>query len=217
VSDKHVWQTLFPKFPKSQVTEALKILQASVFGLKKAHRSEREDDVTRRLRLRIRQNSLFKESNLELLCQYEVYDPQDRDPELRGRLDLSFHLLNAPKPVPYFAVEAKRLRYHTPKGMFKTGNSEYVTGNQGMRCFTEDRYAEGLDGGAMLGYVYDADVSAAEEAIVALITENKVTLKCEQNEVFESSSKQTEIAGLKQTIHQLEGRAFNLFHILVAV
>ena len=93
MKDRQAWQALFPKFPPDRAAKALEILIESAAGLHKKHRSEREDLLTQRLRLRIRQNPSYKRSDLELHCQLEVYDPRDRDPELRGRLDLSFHLL----------------------------------------------------------------------------------------------------------------------------
>ena len=129
------WQALLPKFPETQISVALEILLAAGKGLRKTNASEREDKVTERLLLRIKQNPLFRTANLDIDPQYQVYDPQAIDAELRGIPDLAFRLLFAPKPVPYFAVEAKRLRFIKPNGQFDTGNSEYVTGKQGMRCF----------------------------------------------------------------------------------
>lgn len=217
MKDPHAWQAHFPTFSSVRVAQALEILLESAAGLKKEHDSEHEDLVTQRLRLRIRKNPRFRIADFDLLSQFEVYDPRDRESDLRGILDLSFHLLNVLKPVPYFAIEAKRLRYRSASGDFKTGNSEYVTEKQGMRCFTDDRYAEGYDAGAMLGYVYDGDIDSAKNGINLLIAKHAQRLKCRKPHQLAASHLPKPSSGIDETIHALKGRDFRLFHIFLSV
>jgi hypothetical protein len=211
------WQALFPKFPETQISVALEILLATGKGLRKINASEREDKVTERLLLRIKQNPLFRSANLDIDPQYPVYDPQALDSELRGIPDLAFRLLYTPKPVPYFAVEAKRLRFIKPNGQFDTGNSEYVTGRQGMRCFTDERYAEGLNAGAMLGYVYDGDIDSATNGINLLIAKHALRLKCRNPHELVASNLPKPSSEIDETIHALKGRDFRIFHIFLEV
>lgn len=217
MSDAQAWQSLFPKFPESHISVALEILLAAGKGLQKKKPTEREDHVSLRLLLRIKQNAQFKQANLDVDSQFNVHDPNNEDPALKGIVDIAFKLLNAPKPVPYFAIEAKRLRFHSPSGKFNTGNSEYVSGDQGMRCFINERYAEGLNAGAMLGYVYDSDMDAAKEGINKLIQKHAQRLKCKEPHKLEASTLPRVQNAVDETIHQLDGRDFRLFHIFFAV
>lgn len=217
MNDTAAWRAPFPKFPENQLALSLEILLAASAGLRKQHPNELEDRVTQRLRLRIRKETLFRKSHLELFSQFEVYDPYDEEEELRGRLDLSFHLANTQKPAPYFAIEAKRLRFLSPCGSFSTGNSEYVTHHQGMRCFIEDRYAEGLDSGAMLGSVYDGAIDSAKDGISQLIEKHAKLLKCKQPHRLIASKLPSSGSGVDETIHTLNGRDFRIFHIFLAV
>ena len=126
MSQKQSWQALFPKFPESQIAIALEITLAAGKDLRKESLLEHENDISKRLLLRIKQTAQFRSADLNIDSQFNVHDPQNTDPELRGIPDLTFKLLNAPKPVPYFAIDAKRLRFMQPSGKFETGNSEYV-------------------------------------------------------------------------------------------
>jgi hypothetical protein len=130
---------------------------------------------------------------------------------------MTFKLLNAPKPVPYFAIEAKRLRFMQPGGKFDTGNGEYVTENQGMRCFTDERYVEGLNAGAMLGYVYDSNIDAAKKGINGLMLKHSKRLKCKEPHQLTASTLFNDKECIDETIHTLDGRDFRLFHIFFAV
>jgi len=217
MSDAQAWQALFPKFPESQISVALEILLAAGKYLQKKKPTEREDDVSRRLLLQIKQNAQFRHANLDVDSQFNIHDPRNQDEALRGIPDITFKLLNALKPVPYFAVEAKRLRFMKPNGKFDTGNSEYVSGNQGMRCFTADRYAEGLNAGAMLGYVYDGDIDTAKAGIDALIRKHAQGLKCKEPHRIKASTLPSIQRCVDETIHKLDGRDFRIFHIFFSV
>lgn len=214
MSDKQSWKILFSE---SHIAIALEVVLTAGKRLRKKNSSEHEDDISRRLLLRIKQNTLFRKADLDIDSQYNVHDPQNIDSELRGIPDLTFKLLNASKPVPYFAIEAKRLRFMLPSGTFVTGNSEYVYGDQGMRCFTEDRYAEGLNAGAMLGYVYDGEIASAKQSISKLIKKHAQVLKCKEPHLLIASDLPNSESDVDETVHTLDGRDFRIFHIFLAV
>ena len=217
MSETQPWQSLFPKFPESHIAVALEVVVAAGKYLRKKHPSEREDDVSERLLLQIKQNAQFRNADLDIDPKLNVHDPQNLDSKLRGIPDLAFRLLNVPKPVPYLAIEAKRLRFIQTSGKFGTGNSEYVSGNQGMRCFTDERYAPGLDAGAMLGYVYDGKIESAKQGISKLIKKHAELLKCKKPYALVASKLPTADSGVDKTIHALDGRDFRIFHIFLAV
>jgi hypothetical protein len=217
MSDTQSWQALFPKFPESQISIALEILLTAGKELRKTKATEREDDISRRLLLRIKQNAQFRNANLDIESQFNVHDPRNIESKLRGIPDLTFKLLNAPKPVPYFAVEAKRLRFNSPDGSFNTGNSEYAHGGQGIRCFTDERYAEGLNAGSMLGYVYDGEIDSAKQGITQLIEKHAKLLKCKKPHRLIASKLPSSGSGVDETIHALNGGDFRIFHIFLAV
>ena len=203
MSQKQSWQALFPKFPESQIAIALEITLAAGKDLRKESLLEHENDISKRLLLRIKQTAQFRSADLNIDSQFNVHDPQNTDPELRGIPDLTFKLLNAPKPVPYFAIDAKRLRFMQPSGKFETGNSEYVSGYQ--------------DAGAMLGYVYDGQIDAAKRRITELIGKHARLLKCKEPHTLVASKLPTAESGVDETIHALDGRDFRIFHVFLAV
>lgn len=208
------WPNLFPE---SQISIALEILLEAGEGLRKRSALEHENKVTERLFLRISRNPLYLNSNLFIDEQCRVYDLEDADDPLRGIPDLVFRTPGLRKPFPYLAIDAKRLRFKQPNGQFQTGNSEYVSEYQGMRCFTEDRYARGLDTGAMLGYVYDGNIAKSKEGISHLIGKHAKLLKClEPTELIPSNLPHPD-SGVGETVHSLEGRQFRIFHIFFSV
>ncbi|HBR95109.1 MAG TPA: hypothetical protein DEA90_13190 [Opitutae bacterium] len=206
------WRSLFPE---PEIKVALRILYAECVNLSKKSPTEREDDVTDRLVAKIQRNSVYRASNLDLKPQDSIYDRSGAKVGRLGIIDMSFYLLNTPKPVPYFAVEAKRLRFQLPSGKMDTGNSEYVSGDQGMRCFTDMRYSVGLQAGAMLGYVYDGNLSASKSGISALIVKHATSLKLKTPSALQPSGMAG--GGADETMHLIDGSLFRMFHMFVAV
>lgn len=217
MSDSGAWQALFPTFPDAQIRVALEILLDAGKGLQKRDAGEREDPLTERLHLQIRRNPRYRSENLLVQCHCSVFDANAEASARRGILDLRFSLQNAPKADPYFAVEAKRLRYTRPGGKRETGNRDYVIGRQGMRCFTEKRYAESLNAVAMLGYVFDGDIPAARNGISRLIGKHAVTLKCRTPAQLSSSELPLPEQNLAETRHDLDGSEFRIYHVFLSV
>ena len=212
MNEKQSWQALFPK---SQIAIALEIVLAAGKGLSKKNPSEHENKVSERLFQKINLNAQFRKSNLGIDFQSRVCDPKYLDPKSGGIVDFAFRL--SAKRDTYFAIEAKRLHFLKPSGKSVTGNSEYVYSDQGMLCFTEDRYAEGLNAGAMLGYVYDCKIDSAKQGISKLIKKHAQLLKCKKPHLLVTSDLPNPESGVDETIHALDGRDFRIFHIFLAV
>lgn len=212
-----------PKYPWTEVfgephiSTALEILLEAAEGLRKKSTLEHENKVTERLFLRINRSALYLDSNLFIDEQCRVYDFEDMDEPLRGIPDLIFRIPGLRKPFPYFAIDAKRLRFKQPNGKLQTGNSEYVSEYQGMRCFTEDRYAKGLNAGAMLGFVYDGNIAKSKEGISHLIGKHAELLKCHNPPKLIPSNLPQPDSGVEETVHALEERLFRIFHIFLSV
>lgn len=207
------WRSLFPE---AEIKVALEVLNNECATLSKLNATEREDDVTDRLVARIQRNIGYRLSNLDLKPQDSIYDRSGKRVGKLGIIDMSFYLVGAPKPIPYFAVEAKRLRFQLPSGKMDTGNSEYVSGKQGMRCFTDGRYAVGLQSGAMLGYVYDGNIETSRSGISDLIVKHAKKLKSLPPHEPQPSGILS-CSDVEETMHDIDGVTFRLFHLLVAV
>ena len=89
----------------------------------------------------------------------------------KGQIDMAVILdKNREK---YLAYECKRLNV-VKKGKKSTQATAYVT--KGVKRFVEEKYAENLPVGCMLGYVLDGDVSSACSKIQNAIVANKNTI-----------------------------------------
>lgn len=146
-------------FPQKHIPIILSsILDASKL-LKKKTEYDREDWITRRLHGRIIRLPAFRDGPAALSIQLQPEIPSmDLDSNTPGgRIDL---LVPSDQGYQvYFAIEAKRLRFLSPGGQFKSGNDEYV--KNGMMRFIKGRYAPLMENGAMLGYVFDGYTDTA--------------------------------------------------------
>lgn len=96
------------------------------------------------------QDAEFRLRPVELDRESYLFDDKTASEAATGRLDFRFsYSTGIQKPWPYFGIEAKRLHVFFPSG-WDSLVPEYVTGHQGMMCFIEQRYAQGLASGGML-------------------------------------------------------------------
>jgi hypothetical protein len=134
-----------------------------------------------------------------------------------GRTDLEFkYSTGVRKPWPYFAIEAKRLHV-TFKSGWQSLISEYVTGDEGMMCFIEGRYAKGLASGGMLGYVFDGEVETARSSIGVSIEANHKQLRCCAVPRFGPSSVLKGDSRVSESAHSRPQGAFTIYHLFLAV
>lgn len=86
-------------------------------------------------------------SNLEVTSEYELLDLDEENPEIKGRIDITFKFAHQfGDEDAYLAVECKRV---SPNQTSWSG--KYVT--QGVDRFAEGQYSDGHYWGMMLGYV----------------------------------------------------------------
>lgn len=205
-----------PLFPEEEIPHILTAVLRSGAQLRKLHPTEMENDLTDRLRDRLDRDPLLRTRPVELFREVPLYDRKRARQKQLGRTDLLFlYSTGSCKPWPYYAIESKRLHVTFPTG-WQSLISEYVSGNQGMLCFIQQRYAAGLTSGGMLGYVFDGNIARANSSIGASIEENYKQLKCTVSRLRASSilSDGTQIC---ESVHSLPHGPFTIYHLLLSV
>jgi len=201
-------------FPQKHIPIILSsILDASKL-LKKKTEYDREDWITRRLHGRIIRLPAFRDGPAALSIQLQPEIPSmDLDSNTPGgRIDL---LVPSDQGYQvYFAIEAKRLRFLSPGGQFKSGNDEYV--KNGMMRFIKGRYAPLMENGAMLGYVFDGYTDTARLGVDGYICEKARELKLKHPKGLVKSEILPD-GSVDETRHSLTGRIFTIYHIFIDI
>lgn len=205
-----------PLFPAEQIPFIIEVVLDHAQSLKKKHPAEKEDDLSDRLHQRIRRDQRIRSAPFSVHREYRVYDDDEDIDEsgYSGRIDFNFVYPGGDQT--YFAIEAKRLRVSFPSG-FKTLVDEYVSGDQGMMCFINGKYSSTQRYGTMLGYVFDGDISKARSGIKTAIVKHSGKLKLETPPGFKKSTIVLPRKRVNETLHDLSGRKFSIYHILVPV
>jgi hypothetical protein len=207
-----------PLFPEEEIPFILSTVLRCGSNLRKKFDNERENKLSDRLRLLLVRDPSFRESRLKIDREIQVYrgDTENEDPV--GRLDFRFL---SPNPIRetdwHFVLEAKRLHVTSPKKGWRSLVSEYVTGDQGMMCFIEERYARGLPNGGMLGYVFDGQVDKARASVGASIAANHRQLKSSPSVFFVPSAVLAGECGISESAHFLPQGTFTIYHLFLAV
>ena len=208
---KHDAAEWIPLFPEEEISFILGAVQRSGSRLRKSHATELENHLTDRLRDELDRDSILRNRPIELFREVPLYDRKRARRKPLGRSDLMFlYSTGVKKPWPYFVIESKRLHVNFPSG-WQSLVSEYVTGEQGMMCFIQGRYAADLVSGGMLGYVFDADVNRARLEISKSLKANSELLKCNTNADWSDS------ADVCQSFHSISHGIFVIYHLLIAV
>ncbi len=191
------------------------MLRCSV-ALCKKETTEHENRISDRLRkLLLRDSDLRKRPSIWI--EAYVYDDTSDEENAGGRLDFRFlYSTEERQPWPYFAIEAKRLHVTFPSGRDPCV-SEYVTRNQGMMCFIDQRYAKGLVSGGMLGYVFDGDVDRARVSVAVAIEKHGDKLKCVPPFAMVASAIVPGDSRVSETTHHLPHGDFTIYHLFVPV
>lgn len=206
-----------PVFPEEEVPFILAAVLRSGARLRKVHGTELENDLSDRLRDILDRDSGLRARPVELFREVPLYDRRRARRKQLGRTDLMFlYSTGTRKPWPYFVIESKRLHVEFPSG-WQSLVSEYVTGHQGMMCFVDGRYSNGLLSGGMLGYVFDGDIEKAQSSVLASVEANRKQLKCEVEPPFQPSTALTGKSQVRETLHSLAHGAFTVYHLFVAV
>ncbi|MCX6868187.1 MAG: hypothetical protein NTV46_18650 [Verrucomicrobia bacterium] len=215
-------------FPENEIPFILMAVLRCMADERKKSPEEHENPISIRLWKRLRNDLDLRQR--PILPLPEVWEINENAPKGSvGCLDIGFiYSTGISHPWPIFAIEAKRLHVEFPSG-WKSLVSDYVTSNtlksveqeQGMMCFVSGRYSQGLRAGAMLGYVFDGDVSNARKSIAITIKKHSTKLRtngklCESRIVPSQS-------GILESRHQSSGgngghsHSFTIYHLLVAI
>lgn len=213
--DAKAW---IPLFPEQETPFILTLLLRCSGGLRKKHDQEREDKLSNRLRWLIRRDAAFRQSGMVVDREVPVFDDDSDSEEPIGRID--FRFLSATRQCDadwHFVIEAKRLHVTFKKTGWKSLVAEYVTGQQGMMCFIERRYARDLTQGAMLAYVFDGEVEKARISVSESIAASSAKLKCTVALRLVTSEVKLDIPDIRETAHTLPQGLFTIYHLFVAV
>ena len=206
-----------PLFPAEEIPFILAVVLRCSATLQKKHANEHENKISNRLRKLLIRDPDLRQRPIELDRETLLYDDDSDEENPIGQPDFRFrYSTGIRKPWPYFAIEAKRLHVTFPSG-WKSCVSEYVTGDQGMMCFVEQRYGRGLDSGGMLGYVFDGNVEAARISVGTSIEDSREKLKTAPPFKLVLSSVLSEDSRVSETIHALAHRDFIIYHLFVDV
>lgn len=206
-----------PLFPAEEIPFILGAVLRCSASLRKKHATEYENKISNRLRKLLIRDPDLRQRPIELDREVPLYDDDSDDENPIGRPDFRFrYSTGTPKPWPYFAIEAKRLHVTFPSG-WKSCVSEYVIGDQGMMCFIDQRYGQGLVSGGMLGYVFDGNVEAARASVAALIESSREKLKTVPPFKLVLSSVLPGDSHVSETIHALTHGDFTIYYLFVAV
>ena len=122
-------------------------------------RSSCEDTITYALVCNVNRDA---EARSVFYCDYQFYTT------VTLHVDMAVIVHN--DRSTYLGYECKRLNVTGTDGARRSQAGAYV-GEDGMMCFVQERYAEGLPVGCMMGYVMDGDMNFAflriEEAMAA--------------------------------------------------
>lgn len=209
-------QWVAPLFPADEVPHILSAIYRCGAQLRKSHATEKENDLSDRLRDLLDQDLVIRRRPIELLREVPLYDRRAARKRPLGRSDIMFLASTGVlKPWPYFVTEAKRLHVTFPSG-WDSLVPEYVTGSQGMMCFIDERYARDLASGGMLGFVFDGKVEQANAAVADCIARHETKLKASgEKKLVVSSVVEGEIR-IGESRHALP-RPFTIYHQFIAV
>lgn len=205
--------TLRELFPQKQIPLILNAILKAGNRLKKQSTTtgeENEDSLTRRLHAYLIMDDLFRNGPLSIQLQPEI--PPSNNNSSYGKIDLLVPS-NSGYQV-YFAIEAKRLRYKSPKGTLVAGNSQYI--NEGMMRFVTEQYGPYVQDGAMLGYVFDKNIAQAIRGINSCIIGKAKELKIKPPKKLKGSQIVPQ-AKIYETNHDLQGELFNIYHIFLSI
>jgi hypothetical protein len=213
MSGERDWQ---PLFPAEEIPRILSVVERCASRLRKEKETELENRLSDRLRALIVQDVEYRDRvAAQVHRELCIYDQTGKIIAQMGRGDIAFeHGTGVPKPYPYFLIEAKRLHVTFPSG-WDSLVAKYVTGSQGMMCFTKGRYSSDMTAGAMLGYVFDNQVQKARDSVNAMIVSQASKLQCQVPHGLSPSG----FAGTtaEHSTHSLRGWEFVIYHIFVAV
>lgn len=172
---------------------------------------EREDDLTIRLCLLLKQNRTARDLPFQIDTQMVELEPAEGND--MGRMDITFRPL-IPREDIYFCLEGKLLNVRK-NDRRRSLASEYV--KQGMMRFISGKYAKAVYHGGMAGYILDADTSYAITRVSASIKRHCAALGMEPADGLTTSSLLGENRKVRETHHLRKGEKFLIHHVFLPV
>jgi hypothetical protein len=177
---------------------------------------EKEDDITNRLCIALRQNRTSRE--LMFYVQPQMVELEPLAGQDLGRMDIAFLPTGhgfVPREDIYFCLECKRLNV-VNDGETRSYASEYVL--YGMMRFVMGQYAKSVRHGGMLGYVLDGDVPRAIRNVQENVRARHAELRMDTPGQLEPSAILDRDARARETRHRRshEPTAFRIHHLFMA-
>ncbi len=199
-------------FPQKQIPIILSAILREGESIRKKTEKDREDWLSRRLCSRLIKIPIFRDGPLGIHPKQEILSSDPESDGAAGEIDILVSCGRGSEV--YFAIEAKRLRFTSSGGIFKTGSDEYV--KNGMMRFVEGKYAPFMERGAMLGYVFDGDTETARFDIDRYISKKAKMLMLMTSKQFEKSGILPR-EPVYETHHDLNRRVFIIYHMFLEV
>ena len=199
-------------FPKRHIPIILISILHAGDNLRKKTANDLEDWISRRFYWRLIRIYPFRDGPLDIRLQPEIVSVDSDENAPAGKID--FVVSCGLGAEIYFAIEAKRLRVRSISGKMDAGNDDYV--NDGMMRFVSGQYAPFMNAGAMLGYVYDRDITKARSGLEGYIKSREKELKLTSPKQLTRASILPDRA-IYETRHGLTKRSFLIYHIFLAV
>jgi len=200
-------------FPRKHIPNILSSVLQAGRTLQKKRKGELENPITTRLCAKLVHFPIFRDGPLDIRPQTEIVSTDPDTPVVVGRIDI---LVSCGLGYQvYFAIEAKRLRVRSSDGRrVDTLNDKYV--KDGMMRFVTGQYAPFMESGAMLGYVFDGGTEKARSGLDKYIRGKAEKLRLRPPKRLIRSKI---LAGkpVDETRHDLTGRSFIIYHILLAI
>lgn len=199
-------------FPHTHIPVILSSVLKAGKTLRKTSVTELENKITVRLLKELVRIPEFRDGPLDIRPQTGILPSGPDSDHLEGVTDLLVSCGLGHEV--YFVLEAKRLRYRSPNGSFKSGNAEYV--KDGMMRFVTGQYAPLMETSAMLGYVFDGEIDKARSGIDKHILGKAKELKLRPPERLVRSPTLYD-KPVDETCHDLKTRLFTIYHIFLRV
>lgn len=199
-------------FPQGQIPVILASILKAGSTLQKNTERDREDWITRRLFKRLILIPVFRDGPLGIHLKPEIVSTRLDAATASGEIDL---LVSCGLGYEvYFPLEAKRLRFRSPKGETVLGSGAYVS--DGMMRFITGQYAPRMEAAAMLGYVFDGKTDDARVDIDRVVQNKAVDLRLVSPKRLLRSPILLRNP-IDETKHDLGERSFIIYHILLSV
>ncbi|MCH8148694.1 MAG: hypothetical protein IH987_11980 [Planctomycetes bacterium] len=201
-------------FPHGLVPQILQLIVDTWRSFRRPKDEEDEPKITNRFVVELQAEARWRKARF--LVMAHVKDLEDLDP-ITGKsfVEIDICVLQGYEPRCYFGIEAKKLNTTTSGGKWESHAGKY-SGNGGMGCFVDGRYAHYQCQGAMVGYVIDGDCTRAKECIKKSIEKRAKALRVPVPCPLHPAEHLPDNSDAFETLHSLDRGEFKIYHVLLA-